>query len=192
MGNKALILDGRTVDAVVADQLIGIAEDWLAQREWQSTTRTLRALQIAPCIGCFGCWVKTPGECVIDDAGRDVARDIVGSDLVIYLTPIMFGGYSYELKKVVDRSIPIISPYFRIVHGETHHKKRYDAYPSVAAFAWSEGAQDGEEREVFETLVKRNAINMLAPRTSVGFVDSEDPQDLQDLVARNLGMVVGS
>ena len=22
---------------------------------------------IRPCIGCFGCWVKTPGQCVIHD-----------------------------------------------------------------------------------------------------------------------------
>ena len=23
--------------------------------------------KIKPCIGCFGCWTKTPGECVIRD-----------------------------------------------------------------------------------------------------------------------------
>ncbi|MEI6797484.1 MAG: hypothetical protein WCK39_11525, partial [Methanomassiliicoccales archaeon] len=24
----------------------------------------LRELDIAPCIGCFGCWTKTPGSCI--------------------------------------------------------------------------------------------------------------------------------
>jgi multimeric flavodoxin WrbA len=45
----------------------------------------------------------TPGECVIKDAGCDVARDVSHSDLVILLTPMSFGGYSSELKKAVDR-----------------------------------------------------------------------------------------
>jgi len=189
---SALILDGRLDDSPLADRLDDSIHRWLKQQGWQVMTRTLCDLKIAPCIGCFGCWVKTPGVCVIDDEGRDVAAQIVGSDLVVYVTPIQFGGYSYELKKVIDRSIPILSPYFRWVNGEVHHKKRYDTYPSVAAFAWSEGERDAEEREVFETLVKRNAINMMAPRTSVGFVDSEEPQALDELVARNLNRVVGS
>lgn len=31
----------------------------------------LSALRIANCVGCFGCWTKTPGRCVIrDDAAR--------------------------------------------------------------------------------------------------------------------------
>ena len=31
----------------------------------------LSALRIANCVGCFGCWTKTPGRCVIrDDAVR--------------------------------------------------------------------------------------------------------------------------
>ena len=31
----------------------------------------LSALRIANCVGCFGCWTKTPGRCFIrDDAVR--------------------------------------------------------------------------------------------------------------------------
>jgi len=189
---KALVLDGRLDDRLIADRLDDSIREWLAKKGWQVTTRILRDVSIAPCIGCFGCWIKTPGVCVIDDEGRDVAAQIVRSDLVVYVTPVQFGGYSYELKKAIDRSIPIISPYFRILSGEVHHKKRYNAYPSVAAFAWSETSQDAKERETFETLVKRNAINMMAPRTSVGFIDPDQLEAIDELVAHNLGMVVAS
>lgn len=192
MERNALILDGRLMDEPIADRLTESVSRWLANHDWHVATRTLRDEAIAPCIGCFGCWVKTPGECVIDDSGRNVAAQIVGSDLVVYVTPMQFGGYSYELKKAIDRSIPIISPYFRVVNGEVHHKRRYTTYPSVAAFAWSEVAEEGEARDVFETLVKRNAINMMAPRTGVAFADSANPEAIDELVARNLEMVIGS
>lgn len=191
MDGNALVLDGRLkADCHIAEKLHDSVSAWLSQRDWHVSSRQLCNEQIAPCIGCFGCWVKTPGVCVIDDAGREVAEQIVQSDLVVYLTPIQFGGYSHELKKAIDRSIPIISPYFRKVNGEVHHKRRYASYPNVAAFAWSDGSQGNEDRDVFETLVMRNAINMFASRTTVGFVDSDNPSLILEVVARDLEAVI--
>ena len=92
-------------------------------------------MEIRPCIGCFGCWVQTPGECLIDDAARQIAPAIIGSDLVIYLTPVTFGGYSSELKKALDRCICLILPFFTKIDGEMHHKPRYDRYPGCSGWA---------------------------------------------------------
>ena len=163
MNRKALILDGRIGEDAMAERALEIVAAWLAAHDWDATVLSLRELAVAPCLGCFGCWIKTPGECVIDDAGRDVARNIVGSDLVVYVTPIQFGGYSFELKKALDRSIPIISPMFRKIRGEVHHKKRYARYPRVLALGWLERGE-GDEEDIFQELVQRNAINMHAPR----------------------------
>ena len=32
----------------------------------------LSSLKIAHCVGCFGCWTKTPGRCVIREGARRV------------------------------------------------------------------------------------------------------------------------
>jgi hypothetical protein len=132
------------------------------ERADEVTVFALREMDIRPCMGCFGCWIKTPGECVIDDDGREVARAIVNSDLVVYFTPVTFGGYSSELKKSVDRNICIIEPDFAVIDGETHHKKRYEQYPRMLAVGLLDQV-DPESEGVFRTLVKRNAINMHAP-----------------------------
>ncbi len=34
-----------------------------------SDDRTIRN-----CVGCFGCWIKTPGQCIIRDAYGDMGR----------------------------------------------------------------------------------------------------------------------
>ena len=81
----------------------------------------------------FGCWVKTPGQCVQDDPAREVARACARADLVVLFTPVTFGGYSSELKKAIDRSIPNLSPIFIRIRGETHHPCRYASRASLAA-----------------------------------------------------------
>lgn len=90
-----------------------------------------REQKIAYCLGCFECWTKTPGRCRIADDGQAIAQAIIHSDLVIYLTPITFGGYSSALKMAVDRTICLISPFFTKINGEVHHRKRYAHYPSL-------------------------------------------------------------
>jgi len=190
MTKTALILDGRIDDDAMAARVQESAATWLRGRAWDVRCHVLKELEIAPCMGCFGCWIQTPGECVIADAGRDVARGIVQSDLIVYLTPILFGGYSYELKKAIDRSIPIISPLFRKVKGEVHHKKRYDRYPNLVAIGWSPRLADGEE-DIFETVVRRNAINMHTKKAvSVVFRPGDD-EEMSRRVEWALGEAVG-
>jgi hypothetical protein len=122
----------------------------------------LRKVNIAGCMGCFGCWVKTPGTCVIPDTGRDVARRIINSDLLVLITPVTFGGYSSTLKKALDRAIPLLSPLFVKIKGEVHHKPRYPRYP-VSVTIGLLPREDRESERIFKTLVGRNAVNAHSP-----------------------------
>jgi multimeric flavodoxin WrbA len=102
---KALILDGSKRE----DREAKMARDavW-AELERMGTLVSCNVLQditIAPCKGCFKCWTKTPGECIINDAQREIYSDMARSDLIVLVTPVTFGGYSSELKKSLDRFI---------------------------------------------------------------------------------------
>ena len=155
---------------------VGVAlQDTLQAEGWSVTPWTLRDEKIAYCLGCFECWTKTPGLCRIDDAGREVVESIIGGDLAIYLTPITFGGYSSELKKAIDRSIGLISPFFTRIDGEVHHHARYDRYPSLVGVGVLPAPHPAQE-QIFATLVGRNAINMHAPtHNSVVLYRSQEP-----------------
>lgn len=52
----------------------------------------LSALNISNCVGCFGCWTKTPGRCVIRDDATRVYPLIAASDSVLYVSRIKYGG----------------------------------------------------------------------------------------------------
>lgn len=162
MAKKALILDGRVGPEPQGEEVLALVEHRLRLAEYRPETVTLRDLDIAPCIGCFGCWIRTPGECVIDDDGREVARQIVQSHLVTFFTPVVFGGYAHTLKTALDRSIGNLSPLFRKLGGELHHHRRYAVYPDLLAVGLC--AANSEEASIFEDLVQRNALNLYATR----------------------------
>jgi len=110
------------------------------------------------CIGCFNCWFKTPGICVFDDVSRSICEDFVKSDIVLYVGPIKYGCYSPVIKRVFDRQIPNVLPFFEEVHGEMNHSPRYDKYPELVTLGYSEDISD-EEEETFSSLVTANGIN---------------------------------
>ncbi|MBE5861255.1 MAG: hypothetical protein E7295_00205 [Lachnospiraceae bacterium] len=80
---------------------------------------------IKPCIGCFGCWVKSPGECAIKDGYDQMGALIHHADEVLVISKYTYGGLSSFVKNIFDRSIGWVSPYFEVYEGEMHHKKRY-------------------------------------------------------------------
>jgi NAD(P)H-dependent FMN reductase len=105
----------------------------------------------------------------VADDNRTIAAAIVASDLLIYFTPVTFGGYSAALKSMVDHQIQNILPFFAKVDGEVHHQKRYDRYPDFLAVGWLP-APDAQAEAVFKHLVRRNAINFYAPKTATAIV----------------------
>ncbi len=159
---KATILNGSNKDDKLIAYTHSVIVDELTSSGWGVESFILHEMKIAYCVGCFECWVKTPGECRFNDGGREIAKQFIQSDLVIVLTPITFGGYSSELKKALDRIICVISPFFMKVNGEVHHKKRYDKYPRLLGVGVMP-REDKQSEQIFTTLVKRNSINMHSP-----------------------------
>jgi len=159
---KTIILDGsKTGDSSLATINREVTMK-LEEKGWEVENIHLCEEKISTCIGCFGCWLETPGECIIKDKGQEIAKKVVQSDLLVLLTPITFGGYSYQLKKMVDRLIPNILPFFAKINGEIHHQARYEKNPNLLAIGYLP-QRDAECEKIFTKLIQRNAINMHCP-----------------------------
>lgn len=135
----------------------------------------LSSMKIAYCVGCFGCWTKTPGKCVIRDDATKVYPYIAKSSSVIYVSHIKYGGYDSVMKTMIERAIPIQQAFIRIHRGETHHVQRNVATKDATIIAY--GDTDRAEQEIFRQLVERNARNMNFGKYEIVFVKEQEVEE---------------
>ena len=123
------------------------------------------------CIGCFGCWVKTPGKCVIHDGYEGTGVDMSKCDELIIISCCCYGSVSPFVKTVQDRGISYIHPDFVIRKGEMHHKRRYKNVIALSAYFYGENISD-EEKELAKNLMQANADNYDGSVKGVHFYES--------------------
>ena len=126
---------------------------------------------IANCIGCFGCWVKTPGACVIRDKYGDMGSLLSKCTEVIIISECYYGGFSPFIKNVFDRSISYVHPFFEKVNGEMHHKKRYDNKLEMKFYLYGDNITD-KEKETAKAIIKGNMINLHSTCKSIEFLNN--------------------
>ncbi len=91
---------------------------------------------IEHCRGCFGCWGKTPGKCVINDEMPGLMDLFLESDYVGLGTPVYSMYMTGLLKNFMDRLLPLATPHIRKhADGTFHHNGRAKRYPRVFCVA---------------------------------------------------------
>ena len=142
----------------------------------------LSRLKITNCVGCFGCWTKTPGKCVIRDDAVKVYPQIAASDRILYVSKLKYGGYDTIMKTMLERSIPVQQAFIRLLHGETHHVQRNVALKHAVIIGY--GNISDEEKNIFKQLIKRNAKNMCFESYQIIFVkENELEQTVRDVIS---------
>jgi multimeric flavodoxin WrbA len=165
---KAIILDGSETTDRTGERLRAVLTAQLQEQGWDVQPVVLRDKKIGPCAGDFFCFIRTPGVCNVNGDNRVIAEALANCDLMVYLTPVTFGGYAPTLKRMVDHQIQNILPFFARVAGETHHARRYRKNPDFLVVGWMD-APDPQVEAIFRHLVQRNALNLHA-KTWVGDV----------------------
>jgi len=83
--------------------------------------------RIEPCLGCFCCWEKTPGKCVIADDMETLLRKFREAQLVIWSFPLYVFGAPSKMKAFMDRLLPLNLPFINeTADGKPVHPARYD------------------------------------------------------------------
>jgi len=83
-------------------------------------------LDIKPCLGCFACWNKTPGKCVIEDEMEEVLSQIIVADVIVWSFPLYYFSVPGGLKNLIDRQLPLNLPFMAEGNESGGHPKRYN------------------------------------------------------------------
>lgn len=128
---------------------------------------------IRHCVGCFGCWIKTPGKCVLKDGYDNLGELLSKSEKLTIISRCFYGCYSPFVKNVLDRSISYLLPFFKIKNNETHHKRRYQNNIQLEVHFYGENITI-EERKTAKKLVKANCTNFSVKNYKISFSNSLD------------------
>jgi multimeric flavodoxin WrbA len=127
--------------------------------------------RINHCIGCFACWIKTPGTCVMKDDFQHHGKNVCHANEFIVISKCTYGGFSPFVKNVIDKSPPSLLPFFTVRNGEVHHTARREHPLCIKAYFYGDDITD-EEKQTATELVKANEINLVASGSEVHFYRS--------------------
>lgn len=124
---------------------------------------------IAGCKGCFCCWSKTPGKCVIKDDMQYVIESEVWADVIVWSFPLYYFSVPGGLKNLIDRQLPMNLP-FMVERtdgvGSGSHPSRYDMSGkrhiiiSTCGFYSADKNYDSV-RMMFNHICGKNAFDMI-------------------------------
>lgn len=127
------------------------------------------------CIGCFSCWTKTPGLCTSKNT-NEINKNIINAQRLVIISELTYGGFSASSKNIIDKLIPNVSPLFKTVHGEVHHKKRYAVSPSIVSISYKDDISTKEKTNL-SNIQKAMCINFHSDNTNQFFIDKNTDDD---------------
>ena len=124
----------------------------------------------APCVGCYNCWFKTPGMCKINDYVQN--SDMGNSEETIIISQNCYGGYSEQVKKILDRSVPASTPFFTYRSWKVRHVKRYRAINREKLTVILYGDYLESETKAAEKIVEANRSTMAFKKVSLFMINN--------------------
>lgn len=89
----------------------------------------LAAKKLGHCTGCFHCWGKTPGKCVLSDDMEEIIASELWADVIVWSFPLYYFNVPGLLKNAIDRRLPMNLPFMVDSEdgvGSGSHPPRYD------------------------------------------------------------------
>ena len=126
--------------------------------------------KMAKCRGCFGCWLKTPGFCVMHDGTESLGKQACCDEFII-ISKSLYGGFSKEIKNALDRSISFALPFFEIRNRELHHQMRYSKSGKMKAYIYNSGKISDTDKATLAEITKANCINMNKSDCEIVFIN---------------------
>ena len=173
---QTLLLNGCSQSDEFAQSALALVIAALGENGDPTQVINLEGLRIADCTGCFSCWTKTPGACIIHDDAPTVTASMAFAERIVFFCPVVFGGFDPGLKRVIERSISLLLPLMRVYRGEMHHPPRYGRNYELCGIGIL-NCPDPEASASFRERLRRLSLNFNGHHFSAGtLVRGETPE----------------
>lgn len=108
---------------IISDLPMGESKikEYMASSKQEIVYFNAKDYRIEQCLGCEGC-NKEKVLCVQKDDTIAIIPKVIKSDLVIIVTPIEYGSYSFLMKRIMDKFALTGSPYYGVRNKELYKK----------------------------------------------------------------------
>ena len=105
-------------------------------------------------------------KCIHNDTCQNIGKDISNCEELIIISKCIYGSYSSKVKKVLERCISFVYPFFEIRNGEIHHKLRNNHLKLTVYFY---GDISHEDKTLAIKLVNSNCKNFGIDNSNLKF-----------------------
>ncbi|MBA4688654.1 MAG: flavodoxin family protein [Candidatus Galacturonibacter soehngenii] len=144
--------------------------DTLCKQKKEVKYISIGNVNVKPCYNCAGCTYKTYGKCVVQDDGDYIYPKLLNATTWIIVTPLMWGTYSFQTKRVLDKVALIGDRHYYVSKKELVKRMQGNMKKYFAIGIKDECSL--EEKETFTSLIKENITIMSV--TGEAFVLRED------------------
>ncbi len=122
---KVLVINGSPKSE--RSNTICLTRAFLSGAKWEDAEIiNVAKADIKSCLGCFSCWNKTPGTCIIQDDMNEILTKIIAADVIIWSFPLYYYNVPGGLKNLIDRQLPLNLPFMAEGSESGDHPSRYD------------------------------------------------------------------
>lgn len=116
---------------------------------------SLENVQVQPCVNCGYCTKVKPGRCATRDDGDWLYPKVERANALVVVSPVVFGGFSFKLKRVIDKFGLFMDSHYFVQDGELVKgglRGRRLRFFAIGAGDPADGEAEAFERLVCETL----------------------------------------
>ncbi|MDO9493227.1 flavodoxin family protein [Acetobacterium sp.] len=155
----------------------------LRERKIDTDLISLADLNVDPCYSCGGCTDKTYGQCIHRDDADIILPKLMRTDVLVMVTPVKWGSYSFKTKRVFDKCAIIGDRHYYCKKGELVKGKIGRVHTFVAIGVKDQWKND--EKDAFKNLVAEN-IKIMNIKGSVHLVDDSNISACLESVTEDL------
>ncbi len=158
---KVLIINGNPkIDLSAFDQFLESVLSVGIKHNLETEIVHLREFDLHDCIGCYSCWLKTPGVCFRSDGMEIILKKYLAADVVVLASPIVMGFTSSLLKCFSDRLLPLIHPFLYLKEDRMGHVPRYTHYPQTVLILGEQESGDADSLSVVKEVYQKSSRDL--------------------------------